>query len=92
MKPRDEPYQLKWQKNRYRIRSIRRLGYYLFHRPILCGVYSRAAFINISELEPRPQTTPTLSMYMVGVASGMRTPELQTVGLEYHKNQHSFIQ
>ena len=29
----------------YRIRSIRRRGYYLFHRPSLCGVYSRAATI-----------------------------------------------
>ena len=26
----------------YRIRSIRRCGYYLFHHPILCGVYLRA--------------------------------------------------
>ena len=51
----------------YRIRSIRRRGYYLFHRPILCGVYSRAAFIDISELDPRPQTTPTFSMHTVGV-------------------------
>ena len=29
----------------YRIRSIRRRGYYLFHRLSLCGVYSRAATI-----------------------------------------------
>ena len=29
----------------YRIRSIKRRGYYLFHRPSLCGVYSRAATI-----------------------------------------------
>ena len=33
----------------YRIRSIRRRGYYLFQHAILCGVYSRAAFINICE-------------------------------------------
>ena len=32
----------------YRICSIRRLGYYLFHRAILCGFYSRAAFIKLS--------------------------------------------
>ena len=38
--------------------------------PNLCGVYSRAAFIDISELEPRPQATPMFSMYMVGVACG----------------------
>ena len=30
---------------RYRIRSIRRRGYYLFHHAILCGFYSRAATI-----------------------------------------------
>ena len=29
----------------YRIRSIKRCGYYLFYRPSLCGVYSRAATI-----------------------------------------------
>ena len=29
----------------YRIRSIRHRGYYLFHRPSLCGVYSRAVTI-----------------------------------------------
>ena len=31
----------------YRIGSIRRRGYYLFHRAILCGFYSRAVFIEI---------------------------------------------
>ena len=35
----------------YRIHSIRRRGYYLFHRPSLCGVYSRAAFINTSSCQ-----------------------------------------
>ena len=30
-------------KNEYRICSIRRRGYYLFHHVILCGFYSRAA-------------------------------------------------
>ena len=35
----------------YRIRSIRRHGYYLFHHPILCGIYSRVAFINISSCQ-----------------------------------------
>jgi hypothetical protein len=35
----------------YRIRSIRRRGYYLFHRLSLCGVYSRAAFINTSSYQ-----------------------------------------
>ena len=34
----------------YRICSIRRCGYYLFHRAILCGFYSRAAFIKLSVL------------------------------------------
>ena len=29
----------------YRIHLIRRRGYYLFHRPSLCGIYSRAATI-----------------------------------------------
>ena len=32
----------------YRICSIRRRGYYLFHHAILCGFYSRAAFIKLS--------------------------------------------
>ena len=32
----------------YRIRSIRRRGYYLFHHAILCGFYLRAAFIKLS--------------------------------------------
>ena len=31
----------------YHIRSIRRRGYYLLHRVILCGLYLRAAFIEI---------------------------------------------
>ena len=35
----------------YRIRSIRRRGYYLVHRPSLCSVYSRVAFINISSCQ-----------------------------------------
>ena len=35
----------------YHIRSIKRRGYYLFHRPSLCGVYSRAAFINTSSCQ-----------------------------------------
>ena len=34
----------------YRICSIRRHGYYLFHRTILCGFYSRAAFIKLRVL------------------------------------------
>ena len=29
--------------SRYCIHSIRRRGYYLFHRPVLCGIYSRVA-------------------------------------------------
>ena len=54
----------------YHIRSIRHRGYYLFHRPILCGIYSRVAFIDISEHEPHPHATPTFSVYTVGVACG----------------------
>ena len=33
---------------KYRICSIRRRGYYVFHHAILCGFYSRAAFIKLS--------------------------------------------
>ena len=54
----------------YHIHSIRHRGYYLFHCPILCGIYSRVAFIDISELEPHPHATPTFSVYTVGVACG----------------------
>ena len=48
--------------NIYRIRLIRHCGYYLFHCPILCGIYSRVATnqewhllisLNLS-LVPRP--------------------------------------
>ena len=38
------------QCSEYRICLIRRRGYYLFHRAILCGFYSRAAFIKLSVL------------------------------------------
>ena len=31
----------------YRIRPIRRRGYYLFHHAILCGFYWRAVFIKL---------------------------------------------
>ena len=34
----------------YRIRSIRRCDYYLFHRPTLCGIYSRAVIIREQHL------------------------------------------
>ena len=34
----------------YRIRSIKRHGYYLFHHPSLCGVYSRAETIREQRL------------------------------------------
>ena len=35
----------------YRICSIRHHGYYLFHRPSLCGVYLRVVFINTSSCQ-----------------------------------------
>ena len=36
-------------KSACRIRSIRCRGYYLFHSSILCGFYSRVAFISLSQ-------------------------------------------
>ena len=39
----------------YRICSIRRRGYCLFHRVILCGFYSRAAFIKLCAISKKPK-------------------------------------
>ena len=44
----------------YRIRSIRRRGYYLFHHAILCGFYSRAATIRERRLLFIRRETATL--------------------------------
>ena len=40
-----ENFSLSYKFPSYCIRSIRRRCYYLFHHAILCGFYSRAAFI-----------------------------------------------
>ena len=53
----------------YRIRSIRRRGYYLFHRTILRGYYSRTATIRERRLLLIRRQTTTLGTSEVEEAS-----------------------